>query len=71
MRSFHKQLSEVNKCQMQEIKKAVLRAHQPSAKFIEHQEVAAWLDSRGSKNELKSPKCSQRKLNRRVTAVQK
>jgi len=54
---------------MQEIKKAIQRANQPGAKFIEHQEVAAWLDSWGSENELKSPKCSQRKLNRRVTSV--
>ncbi|HBR21745.1 MAG TPA: CopG family transcriptional regulator [Nitrospiraceae bacterium] len=47
---------EINEWQVQEIKKAVQRADQPGAKFIEHEEVASWLDSWGTKNELKPPK---------------
>lgn len=46
---------ETNEWQIQAIKKAVEKADQPDAKFIDHEEVAAWLDSWGTKKEKKPP----------------
>ena len=40
-----------------EIKKAVEKADKPGAKFIDHEEVEAWLKTWGTKKERKPPKC--------------
>ncbi len=47
---------EVNEWQIQEIKKAVKKADKPNAKFIDHEDVVAWLDSWGTKNKKKPPR---------------
>ncbi len=47
---------EVNEWQIQAIKGAVKKADRPDAKFIDHEEVAAWLDSWGTKNKKKPPR---------------
>jgi len=47
---------EANEWQIREIKKAVEKADQPDAKFIDHEDVVAWLDSWGAKNEKKRPR---------------
>lgn len=46
---------EANEWQIREIEKAVTKADQPDAKFIDHEDVAEWLDSWGTKNEKKPP----------------
>lgn len=48
---------EANEWQIRAIKEAVKKADRPDAKFIDHEEVVAWLDSWGTKNEKKPPKC--------------
>lgn len=48
---------EANEWQIRAIKEAVKKADSPDAKFIDHEEVVAWLDSWGTKNEKKPPKC--------------
>ncbi len=53
--SFLASSPEINEWQVQKITKAVQISDQPGAKFIEHEEVASWLDRWGTKNELKSP----------------
>ena len=45
-----------NEWQIREIKKAVKKADQPDAKFIDHEDVVAWLDSWGTKSEKKPPR---------------
>lgn len=47
---------DVNEWQVQEIKKAIHDANQPRAEFVDHEEVAKWLDSWGTKKERKAPK---------------
>lgn len=42
-----------NEWQIQEIIKAVKKADLPDTKFIDHEDVAAWLDSWGTKNAKK------------------
>ena len=44
-----KDFIEANEWQVQEIKSAVKKADQPDAKFADHRDVAAWLDTWGSK----------------------
>lgn len=51
-----KEFIEANEWQIQEIIKAVKKADLPDAKFIDHEDVAAWLDSWGTKNAKKPPK---------------
>jgi RHH-type rel operon transcriptional repressor/antitoxin RelB len=52
-----KEFLEINEWQVQEIKNAVRDADQPGAIFIEHDEVADWLDTWGSDNEKGPPNC--------------
>ena len=52
-----KEFIAANEWQVQEIKKAVKKADQPDAKFIDHEEVSAWLDTWGSNKEKEPPKC--------------
>ncbi|MDP1758387.1 MAG: CopG family ribbon-helix-helix protein [Thermodesulfovibrionales bacterium] len=47
---------DINEWQVQEIKKAVGEAERAGAKFVEHEEVAAWLGTWGSDKEKKPPK---------------
>ena len=47
---------DINEWQVQEIKKAVGEAERADAKFVEHEEVAAWLGTWGSDKEKKPPK---------------
>ena len=47
---------EANEWQIQAIKEAVKKADRPDAKFIDHEDVVAWLDSWGTKNEKKPPR---------------
>lgn len=47
---------EVNDWQVRAIKKAVESADKPGAKFIDHEEVMAWVDTWGTKKEKKRPK---------------
>ncbi len=47
---------EANEWQIQEIEKAVKQADRPDAGFIDHEKVAAWLDSWGTENEQEPPK---------------
>lgn len=47
---------EANEWQIQAITEAVKKADSPDAKFIDHEEVVAWLDSWGTKNEKKRPR---------------
>lgn len=47
---------EANEWQIRAIKEAVKKADRPDAKFIDHEEVVAWLDSWGTKNEKKPPR---------------
>jgi len=49
---------EANEWQITEIKKAVEKADKPGAKFIDHEEVEAWLKTWGTKKERKPPKCA-------------
>jgi predicted transcriptional regulator len=51
-----KEFLEINEWQIQEIQKAVQSANKAGAKFIEHEEVASWLDTWGSDQEKESPK---------------
>jgi RHH-type transcriptional regulator, rel operon repressor / antitoxin RelB len=48
---------EANEWQIREIKKAVKKADQPDAKFIDHEEVVKWVESWGTTKELAPPKC--------------
>jgi len=43
--------------QVKSIQEAVKKANSSKAKFANHDEVMAWLDSWGTKNELRPPKC--------------
>jgi predicted transcriptional regulator len=43
--------------QVKSIQDAVKKADSKKAKFAGHDEVMAWLDSWGTKNELRPPKC--------------
>ncbi len=52
-----KDFIEANEWQVQEIKNAVKKADQPNAKFADHEDVAAWLDTWGSKKAKEPPKC--------------
>jgi predicted transcriptional regulator len=52
-----KEFIAANEWQVQEIKKAVKKADQPDAKFLDHEEVVAWLDTWGSDKEKEPPKC--------------
>jgi predicted transcriptional regulator len=52
-----KDFLQVNEWQIQAIKKAVRKADQPGAKFVDHEKVTKWLDSWGTENELEPPKC--------------
>jgi len=47
---------EANEWQIRAIKEAVKKADRPDAKFIDHENVVAWLDSWGTKNEKKPPR---------------
>jgi predicted transcriptional regulator len=53
-----KEYIEANEWQIKEIKKAVEKADKPGAKFIDHEEVEAWLKTWGTKKERKPPKCA-------------
>lgn len=44
--------------QIGEIKRRVELADKPGAKFIDHEEVEAWLNTWGTKKERKPPKCA-------------
>lgn len=46
---------EINEWQVQEIKIAVETADRSGAKFIEHEEVAAWLGTWGTNKEKEPP----------------
>ena len=48
---------DVNEWQIQEITRTVHEADRPGAKFTKHEEVAAWLDTWGSKKEKDPPRC--------------
>ncbi len=52
-----KNFIEANEWQVQEIKRTVKKADQKGAEFIDHEEVAAWLDTWGSKKEKAPRKC--------------
>ncbi|MDQ7837689.1 MAG: CopG family ribbon-helix-helix protein [Thermodesulfobacteriota bacterium] len=52
-----KEFIAANEWQVQEIENAVKKADQPDAKFIDHEEVSAWLDTWGSNKEKDPPKC--------------
>ena len=47
---------EANDWQVRAVKKAVENADKPDAKFVAHEDVAAWLDTWGTKKEKKRPK---------------
>lgn len=53
------QVLEEEEWQIGVIRKRVKRADSPDAKFIAHDEIAAWLKTWGSKKERKPPKCAQ------------
>ncbi len=52
-----KEFLEANDWLIQEITNAVQEADRPGAKFIEHDNVAEWLDSWGSSEEKEPPGC--------------
>jgi len=52
-----KDFIEANEWQVQEIKSAVKKADHRDAKFADHKDVAAWLDTWGSKKVKVPPKC--------------
>lgn len=52
------QVIEQEEWQIGEIKKAIVKADKPGAKFMDHEEVEAWLKTWGTKNEKKAPKCA-------------
>ncbi len=56
VKSAIKEFIEINEWQVKEIRKAVNKADQPGAKFIDHEEVTEWLDTWGSKKEKEPPK---------------
>ena len=52
-----KEFLEINEWQIQEIKKAIREADRPEAKFVEHDDVTAWLETWGSNKEKDPPEC--------------
>jgi len=48
---------DINEWQVEEIRKAVEEADRPGAKFIDHEEIEAWLKTWGTKNERTPPEC--------------
>ncbi len=48
---------EMNEWQVKAIKKAVIKADSPDAKFAVHEDVSAWLETWGTKNEKEPPQC--------------
>jgi len=52
------QVLEQEEWQIGVIRERVKKADSPDAKFIPHDEIAAWLKTWGSKKEKKPPKCA-------------
>ncbi|NOZ69859.1 MAG: ribbon-helix-helix protein, CopG family [Deferribacteres bacterium] len=52
-----KNFIEANEWQIREIKETVERADRKGAEFVDHEKVAAWLDTWGTKKEKAPPKC--------------
>jgi predicted transcriptional regulator len=46
-----------NEWQIQETLKTINKADQPEAEFVDHEEVASWLDTWGSGKTEEPPKC--------------
>ena len=47
----------INEWQIQETLKTIHKADQPGAEFVDHEKVASWLDTWGSRKEEEAPKC--------------
>lgn len=48
---------DVNEWQIKETQKTLRKADLPNAKFTDHDDVSAWLDSWGTGSEKKPPRC--------------